>query len=258
MTTAAIRLQTTLFAALTALTVACDEPGAAPEAAVALTPVEGLTVTAHEDHVEGSFTRGDATIDFLLERDGGTRTAVLSASDGAPLLESIAEAGHETVTLFGGRAVLSGDPSAAPHVEGDPDAFAELNAMPEARAIAELHAALEEAGVDPVLLGAEPAADEVTPRLFFDGYYWNLEPGESVTLPTWAWATYTHIAMLVGKTYGTTTEFHACLWFRAGAGAWEKLCGSLGEESIQARQFYGVSVGIWNLNPNVRLRVRTY
>ena len=259
MTTASIRLQTTLFAALTALTVACDEPGAAGPSAVALAPVEGLTVTAREDHVEGSFTRGDATIEFLLERDGGTRTAVLSASDGAPLLESIAGSGHETVTLFGGRAVLSGDPSAEPHVEGDPDAFAELTAMPEARAIAELHAALEEAGVDPVLLGAAPAADEVTPRLHFDGSYWNLDPGESVTRPTWAFATYTHVAMRVGKTHGANVPVvYACLWFRAGAGPWEQLCGTTGQDSAQARQFWGVSVGIFNLNPNVRLLVRTY
>ena len=104
MTTASIRLQTTLFAALTALIVACDEPGAAGPSAIALAPVEGVTVTAREDHVEGSFARGEATIEFLLERDGGTRTAVLSASNGAPLLESIAGSGHETVTLFRGRA----------------------------------------------------------------------------------------------------------------------------------------------------------
>jgi hypothetical protein len=257
MTTASIRLQTTLFAALTALTVACDEPGAPGPSAIALAPVEGLTVTAHEDHVEGSFTRGEATIEFLLERDGGTRTAVLSASDGAPLLESIAGSGHETVTLFGGRAVLSGDPSAEPHVEGDPDAFAELTAMPEARAVAELHAALEEAGVDPVLLGAEPT-DEVTPRLYWDGSHWNLDPGESIFLGTWAWGSYTHIAMRLGKTYGTVTELYACLWFRAGAGPWESLCATPGQESIQARQFWGVAVGLFNFTPNVVLRVRTY
>ena len=47
------------------------------------------------------------------------RAAVLSASDGSPLLESEARTGHETVTLFGGRAVLSGNPAGEPHVEGD-------------------------------------------------------------------------------------------------------------------------------------------
>ncbi len=258
--TTSLRLKISLLS-LCALPCGCDDPGAEPStepsADITLTPVEGLTVTARQDHVEGSFTRGDATIDFLLERDGDTRTALLTASDGAPLLESIAEPGHETVTLFGGRAVLSGtDPSAEPHVEGDASALAELQALPEGRNIAELHAALEQAGVDPVLLGAEPADDEVSPRLHFDGTWWNLYPNESVNLGTWGWMTYTHIAMKYGGS-GPYYILYDCVSFIAGAGAWDSVCGPQDKLNVQARQFWGVPVTIKNSSSGLKL-VRTY
>ena len=64
--------------------------------------------------------------------------------------------------------------------------------------------------------------------------------------------------MRVGKTYATVPELYACLWFCAGSGPWESLCGTTGQDSIQARRFWGISVGIFNLGPNVRPRVRTY
>lgn len=229
----------------------CDAPQSVAEAAE-VPGVEGLKLQMEDDHIEGSLTRGGATVHFVIERDGQARTAQLSADDGSPLLESVAEAGKETVTLFGGRAVLSGDPSGEPQVEGDPDALDELREMPEGQPIADLHAALEEAGVDPVLLGAELAEDEVTSRLYNDGVYWNLGFGESVQVGTWGWITYTTIAM---RHYA---NYNLCVQFQAGAGGWANLCGPSGVETKKAYQFWGALLVIANNNWNTTVKVRTY
>lgn len=242
-----------LAAGLCTLPLGCDAPLDAPLAVgPEETGVDGLTLAVGDDRVEGSLVRGDATIDFVIERDGPVRTARLSASDGAPLLESIAEAGEETVTLFGGRAVLTGDPAGEPHVDGDASALDELKAMPEATPIAELHAALEEAGVDPVLLGAEPADDEVAPRLYNDGTYWNLDYGESVTVGTWGWITYTTIVM---RHYNWLP---ICVQFKAGLGAWADFCGPALVENKRSYQFWGALLTIKNQNPFINVKVRTY
>lgn len=240
-----------LSAVLSAPLSGCDEPQD-PGASEQLSGVDGLTLKMQDDRVEGSFTRGEATIDFVIERDGAVRTAHLSAGDGTPLLDSVAEAGRETMTLFGGRATLSGDPAGEPEVEGDPDALDELRAMPEGQTIAELHLALEEAGVDPVLIGAEAAEDEVTPRLFNDGTYWNLWYGEEVTVGTWGWITYTHIALR------HDAGGYRCVQFKAGAGAWANLCANSGTEVKAAYQFWGVLLTIRNNYNWNYMKVRTY
>lgn len=144
--------------------------------------------------------------------------------------------------------------------------------MPEATCIRELHVALEEAGVDPVLLGTEPADDEVTPRLFHDGKYWNLGPWESVVVGTWGWITYTHIAVRwdyvapnlpPGPAYGAGAQPlpgipTACVRFKAGFGGWANICPTVNSEKIQAYQFWGALLTVQNIDPNVTLKVRTY
>ena len=176
--------------ALLALGILCAPLGCdAPPDDLDLNAVDGLQVRSYDpDAIAGTFTVGGATIEFSLERDAATRTALITDDDGEPLLESIAEPGHEVVTLFGGRAVLSGNPGEAPQVDGDETAHDDLVGRPEGRAIAELHAALEQAGVDPSLLGGPDEAAE-TPRLHYDGSYWNLWPNESYVVGTWGWLT---------------------------------------------------------------------
>ncbi len=261
-----------LITTLCALSGACDAPGDVDDPPE-ITDVDGLTLKTWENRVEGSFTRGEATIEFVLERDGDLRSAELRASDGSPLLESVVADGQETVTLFGGRAVLSGLAGAPePDVEGDPAAQGELMAMPEAACIGQLHAALAEAGVDPVLLGAEPTDDEVVPRLYNDGKYWNMAPYESILVGTWGWLTYTHIAVRwdyvppnlpPGPAYGAGAVPlpwipTACARFKAGLGGWANICTAINTETIQAYQFWGALLTVQNIDPSVTLKVRTY
>jgi len=244
----------TLCAVLSAPMFGCDDPqNTDQDASEQFAEVDGLTLTMQDDRVAGSFTRGEATIDFVIERDGAVRIAHLSASDGSPLLDSVAEAGRETVTLLGGRATLSGDPVGEPEVEGDPTALDELRAMPEGLPIAELHLALEEAGVDPVLLGAEMADDEVAQRLYYESGYWNLGYGESLQVGTWGWITYTHIGVR------NDHSGYRCVQFQAGAGGWADQCAWVGEETKRAYQFWGMLLTIKNsYNWGVTMKVRTW
>lgn len=244
-----------LPAALCSLTIGCDAPddGAEP---VEITAVDGLALQIREQRVEGTFTRGDATIDFVIERDGAVRTAVLTASDGSPLLESEAEGERETVSVLGGRAVLSGDPrSPEPVVTGDPGAYDELLAMPEATCIRELQVALTEAGVEPALLGAEPA-DEVTPRLWNDGYWWHLGPNEELVVGTWGWLKYTHVSVRWDAVPPPWAILATCLDLYPGA-AYTQICVLPGEQVTRAYQFWGVILKVRNPSGN-EILVRTY
>ena len=252
------RMSAVLLALSLALPLAgCDEETGS--ALASLQPVEGLTIRAYDgEGIEGSFTVDGATIEFSIEKDGATRSASITDAEGAPLLESSAAAGREVVTLLGGRAVLSGDPSGEPHVEGDEGAHEELVARPEGACIAGLHDALEQAGVDPVLLGAEAAPDELVSRLHDDGTYWNLSPNESILVGTWGWITYTHIGMRIGTTLSGPTLLWGCVRFQAGFGPWENLCGPRGQENLQARQFWGALLTVHNDDPATVMRVRTY
>jgi hypothetical protein len=238
-----------LLASLCTLLPGCDVPEDYDTPAVEVTDVDGLTLKILGNRVEGSFTRDEATIDFVIEGGDEIRTAVLTASDGSPLLESVAEAGHETVTVLGGRAVLSGDPrSPEPNIEGDRHAYDELRAMPEATCIRELHAALTEAGVDPVLLGAESVAqEEVNPRLYNDGTWWVLGPKESILVGTWGWLTYTNISVrwdYVPPVYNPVPwalPLPTCVRFQAGFGGWSNICVWANSQTTQAYQFWGRS-----------------
>lgn len=253
------RLPTIAAAALLAAGILSPSLGCdAPPDDLDLHAVDGLEVRSYDsDGVVGTFTVDGATIEFSLERDTGTRTALITDDDGEPLLESIAEPGHEVVTLFGGRAVLSGNPGEAPQVEGDETAHDELVGRPEGRAIAGLHAALEEAGVEPSLLGV-PDEDAETPRLYYDGSYWNLSPNESYVVGTWGWLTYTHIGMRIGNAVSGPPLLWGCVEFQAGFAPWDYVCGPSGKENLQARQFWGAILTIHNYQTSHVMRVRTY
>lgn len=242
-----------------AVSIGCDgtEAGAS-EAEGAPTTDSGLSIARWEpDRVEGTFSSDGATVRFEVERVGLRRTARIDSVEGEPLIEATVERNFETIELLGGRAVLQGDdPSNPPQVNGDASALAELAEMPEAGCIGKLLGALEEAGVDPDLVGPQAEAVQATPRYYLEGSWYVLGPGETYTFGTWFWSA-TRIQAVTGPSYSNPISISGCVSLQAGLAKSEDLCFSTSVVEIK-RTFVGIPVHITNLTwkPNF-VKVRT-
>ena len=121
------------------------------------TQVSGLRVfEQHADDVAGTFTHGDAGIDFSFSIEGQARVAIIRSADGRPLIHSTFENGVET-TVYLGRVTVRGSIQNEPRVSGDPATLAELAELPEAQLVEPLRRALEEHGVAKDLYAITPA-----------------------------------------------------------------------------------------------------
>lgn len=207
--------------------------------------VDGLTLTRWtSSRVEGEYTQDSATVLFAVERDGTRRTATIRATDGAPLFASALDGGIETVTLFGGRAVLTGTVDELdPELDGDSAAIDELAAMPESACVGRLRGALLEAGVDDDLVGVEPSEDTITPR---DGWA-TLGPGESAYFPTWSWWGWTNVSMSLYLTYSNPPMVYGCVRLTVRNQS-EKLCASWNQAASVARQWAGYTLQVTNIH----------
>lgn len=97
--------------------------------------------------VAGTFTRGDAGIDFSFTVDGSKHTATIRSADGRPLIESTFENGSETTTYLGRVTVRGALSETASHISGDPATLAELADLAEAQLVEPMRQALEQRGV---------------------------------------------------------------------------------------------------------------
>lgn len=142
------------FIALTcfALASACVGEPQEPSA-----PVGGLRIfDQHATDVAGTFTRGDAGIDFAFTVDGTKHTATIRSADGRPLIESTFADGVETTTYLGRVTVRGLLTEAASQVSGDRATLAELAELPEAQLVEPLRQALDQRGVAKDLYAIPP------------------------------------------------------------------------------------------------------
>ena len=110
-------------------------------------PVSGLRVfEEHASDVAGTFTRGDAGIDFSFAQEGSKRIAIIRSADGRPLIHSTLQDGVET-TVYLGRVTVRGSLQTEPNLSGDPATLAELAELPEVQLVEPLRHALEAHGV---------------------------------------------------------------------------------------------------------------
>lgn len=128
-----------------ALVLALALVGCAEEAAPA--QVSGLRVfEQHARDVAGTFTLGEAGIDFSFSQEGAKRVAIIRSADGRPLIHSTFEDNIET-TVYLGRVTVRGSIQTEPSVLGDPATLTELAELPEAQLVEPLRHALEAQGV---------------------------------------------------------------------------------------------------------------
>ena len=123
---------------LALLGCAADEPS---------THVSGLRVfEEHARDVAGTFTSGEAGIDFSFSQEGAKRIAIIRSADGRPLIHSTFENNIET-TVYLGRVTVRGPLGTDPTISGDPETLAEVAELPELQLVEPLRHALEVHGV---------------------------------------------------------------------------------------------------------------
>ncbi len=179
--------------------------------------------SSEPNRVSGVFERDGVVLAFDFARNGEQHVGELRDADGRHLVSSVLTPDHETLTVLGGRLVISGAPgSATPEMQGDPKALEQLDQVPELALFGDLKDALEREGVDRglfrvgdaatprVVVGEERAAilrdlgvsDEAVvsqasdePALQTRAYwgsdrYWHIAPGETISFGTKGfWAT---------------------------------------------------------------------
>jgi hypothetical protein len=93
--------------------------------------------------VSGRYTRAGATIAFSFLKEMRGKHIAIATADGRKLFDAIvrADATHET-TLLDGRLIARGRIGEEPAFEGDRGVLAEIDAMPEARAVGTLESML--------------------------------------------------------------------------------------------------------------------
>jgi hypothetical protein len=111
------------------------------------TQVSGLRVfEQHAGDVAGTFTRGDAGLDFSFSHENGKHIAIIRSADGRPLIHSTLENDVET-TIYLGRVTVRGSLQTEPNISGDPAMLVELAELPEAQLVEPLRHALEAQGI---------------------------------------------------------------------------------------------------------------
>ena len=145
------------------------------------TPVTGLRIfEQHTGDVAGTFTHGDAGLDFTFRVEGAKLIAIIRSADGRPLIHSTLADGIET-TVYLGRVTLRGKPlEERAVVMGDPTTLAELAELPEARLVEPLRDALGRHGVAKDLYAV--------PR-----------PAGAVRCPAWSWWAHCDASTLVSQ-----------------------------------------------------------
>jgi hypothetical protein len=232
---------------------------------------EGLTLEASApDRVAGVFVRDGVQIAFEFRRDAVNRYARFASASGQPFLESTLTSGVDSSVLLGGKARAQGSVNGgAPTLEGEPDAFAELSASPEARLLPELKEALIASHVDSAFLGVdapEARSGQLSVQSWYDGTYWHLGSGERVSFWSWSWWGWTTV--VIASEANPSSGYAAAFFQVILAGRGPEYVGGYGMQSYR-RQWWGAQVTVGNDQiplcaiggsgcPNVTMLMRHY